>query len=83
MPTLTLDLLAKILFQLQSQTPLPTAEAFGHLLDVVGADGGLGKLAQQRNKRRHRTLELIRFAEIPALKDLFDLPVEPKRRLIK
>ena len=39
MPTLTLNLLPEILFQLQSQASLPTAEALGHLLDVVSADG--------------------------------------------
>ena len=49
----------------------------------MGADGGLGKLAQQRNQRSNRTLKLIRLTEIPALKDLFDLPVEPERRLIQ
>ena len=52
---------------------MPTAEALSHLLDVVGADGGLRKLAQQRNKRSHGALELVRLAEISSLQDLFDL----------
>ena len=83
MPALTLHLLPEIFLQLQSKTPLSSAEALGHLLDVVGADSGLGKLAQQGDQRGHRTLELIRLAEIAPFQDLFDLPVKPEGRLIQ
>ena len=47
MPALPLDLLTQVVFQLQGHPALTTAEAFVHLLQLVGAQCGLGQFAQQ------------------------------------
>ena len=59
MPALAFDLLTQIVFQLDRQTGLTTAEALGHPLQIVAAHCALGQLAKQGNKGRHRKLELV------------------------
>ena len=78
MPALALDLLAQVLLQRTHQVGAALAEALGHLLDVAGAVGGLGQLAQQLHQGRHRLLKLISAAEITGGQNLLDLPVQPK-----
>jgi hypothetical protein len=59
MPALAFDLLTQIVFQLDCQTSLTTAEALGHPLQIVTAHCALGQLAKQGYEGRHRKLELI------------------------
>ena len=59
MLALAFDLLTQIVFQLDRQTGLTTAEALGHPLQVVAAHCALGQLAKQGNKGPHRQLELV------------------------
>ena len=61
MPALPFHLLAQIFLQLQGQPALPTAQAFGNLLQVMGPYGRLGQLAEQCNQATHCLLKLIRL----------------------
>ena len=83
MPTLSLHLLTQILFKLESQPSLATAQPFRHLLQVVGAHCRLGQLAQQSHYTTNRLLKLISPTQITAIQNLLNLPIEPKRGLVK
>ena len=83
MPTLPLNLLTQIFLQLQGKSPLASTEPFRRPLEVVGAHGGLGQLAQQTHQGGDGLLELISAAEIPFRQSLIDLPVQPQRCLIQ